>query len=59
MATREELIELFGGDFGEVLVGLDQLPKEVLELLDSTMNNMLFDADVFTNRIAKTVGTQT
>jgi len=59
MATREELITLFGDDFGEVLVGLDQLPKEVLELLDSTMNNMLFDADVFTNRIAKTVGTQT
>ena len=59
MATREELITLFGDDFGEVLVGLDQLPREVLELLDTTMEKMLFDADVFTSRIAKTVGTQT
>lgn len=58
MATREELIALFGDDFGEVVSGLDQLPPEVLELLDATMDKMVYDADVFANRITKTSRTQ-
>ena len=58
MATREELVTLFGDDFKEVISGLDQLPPEVLELLDATMDKMVYDADVFANRITKTSRTQ-
>ena len=59
MATQEELIQLFGEDFGEVLSGLAQLPPEARELLEATMGRMLNDADVFTSRISKAVQTQT
>ena len=59
MATQEELIQLFGDDFGSVLSGLAQLPPEARELLETTMGRMLNDADVFTSRISKAVQTQT
>ncbi len=59
MATQEELIQLFGDDFGAVLSGLAQLPPEARELLETTMGRMLNDANVFTSRISKAVQTQT
>ena len=47
MPSSEELIALFGDDFDDVLRGLSQLPPEARELLDGTMNKMLYDADIF------------
>tara|TARA_S200002703_G_scaffold160073_1_gene176549 strand:- start:205 stop:1638 length:1434 start_codon:yes stop_codon:yes gene_type:complete len=58
MATSEELIALFGDDFNNVLKGLNALPIEVRELLDGTMNKMISDADIFSQRINKAVTTQ-
>ena len=58
MPTEQELIALFGDDFNEILMGLEQLPLEVRELLDNTMGKMIYDADVFANRINKTAQTQ-
>lgn len=58
MPTQQELVALFGEDFNEVLLGLQQLPPEVRELLENTMGKMIYDADVFANRINKTAQTQ-
>ena len=58
MPTQQELTALFGNDFQEVLNGLNELPVEVRELLDTTMDKMIYDADVFANRITKTSQTQ-
>ena len=51
MATKQELLALFGDDFENVLKGLSQLPPEARQLLDQTMGKMLFDADVFNSRV--------
>ena len=58
MATQKELIALFGNDFKDVLNGLAKLPPEARELLDQTMNKMLFDANIFESRVNKTIATQ-
>jgi|TARA_R100000030_G_scaffold63721_1_gene48449 hypothetical protein len=58
MATREELLSLFGDDFDEVLKGLNALPVEVRQLLDRSLNNLVYDAEVFGQRINKVVQTQ-
>ena len=58
MPSSEELIALFGDDFDDVLKGLSQLPPEARELLDGTMNKMLYDADIFDSRVNKAVQTQ-
>tara|TARA_Y100001963_G_scaffold47942_1_gene67389 strand:+ start:602 stop:2014 length:1413 start_codon:yes stop_codon:yes gene_type:complete len=58
MPSQQELIALFGDDFDEVLKGLSMLPPEIRELLDNTMNKMLYDADIFANRVNKTLQTQ-
>ena len=58
MPTEQELVALFGDDFNEILLGLQQLPPEVRELLENTMGKMIYDADVFANRINKTAQTQ-
>lgn len=58
MATKQELLALFGDDFENVLKGLSQLPPEARQLLDQTMGKMLFDADVFNSRVNKAVQTQ-
>ena len=58
MATREELLSLFGDDFDEVLKGLNALPVEVRQLLDTSLNNLVYDAEVFGQRINKVVQTQ-
>ncbi|QDP66219.1 MAG: hypothetical protein Tp1111DCM1112741_49 [Prokaryotic dsDNA virus sp.] len=58
MATQKELIALFGSDFKDVLDGLAKLPPEARELLDQTMNKMLFDANIFESRVNKTIATQ-
>ena len=58
MPSSEELIALFGDDFEDVLKGLAQLPPEARELLDGTMNKMLYDADIFDSRVSKAVQTQ-
>tara|TARA_Y100000034_G_scaffold135349_1_gene206933 strand:- start:2232 stop:4274 length:2043 start_codon:yes stop_codon:yes gene_type:complete len=58
MPSKEELIALFGDDFDDVLRGLSMLPPEARELLDNTMNKMIYDADIFTNRVNKTIQTQ-
>ena len=53
MPTPEEYIALFGDDFAEVLNGLGSLPVEARQLLDQTMNKMVYDAEIFSQRIAK------
>ena len=58
MPTEQELIALFGDDFDNVLKGLSALPPEARELLENTMGKMIFDADIFANRINKVVRTQ-
>jgi hypothetical protein len=58
MPTEQELVALFGDDFNEILLGLQQLPPEVRELLENTMGKMIYDAEVFANRINKTAQTQ-
>ena len=58
MPTPDELINLFGDDFQDVLNGLSKLPPEARELLDGTMNKMLYDANVFDTRVKKAVATQ-
>ena len=58
MPSPEELIALFGDDFDDVLRGLAQLPPEARELLEGTMNKMLYDADVFDSRVTKAIRTQ-
>ena len=58
MPTPEELVALFGDDFTEVLNGLNALPVEVRQLLDDTMGKMIYDAEIFSQRINKAVQTQ-
>ena len=58
MPSPEELLALFGDDFEDVLKGLAQLPPEARELLEGTMNKMLYDADIFDSRVIKAVQTQ-
>ena len=58
MATPQELISLFGDDFDEVLKGLNALPPEVKKLLDDTLGKLVYDAEVFGQRINKTVQTR-
>ena len=58
MPTPDELIALFGDDFGDVLQGLNALPVEVRELLDGTMGKMVHDAEIFSQRVNQTVTTQ-
>ena len=58
MPTPEEYIALFGDDFAEVLNGLGSLPVEARQLLDQTMNKMVYDAEIFSQRISKATKTQ-
>ena len=58
MATPQELISLFGDDFDEVLKGLNALPPEVKKLLDDTLGKLVYDAEVFGQRINKAVQTR-
>ena len=58
MATEKELIALFGDDFNDVLKALSVLPPEAKELLDGTMNKMIYDANIFDTRIKKAIQTQ-
>ncbi|QDP46271.1 MAG: hypothetical protein Unbinned3556contig1001_42 [Prokaryotic dsDNA virus sp.] len=58
MPTPEEYIALFGEDFTDVLNDLKSLPVEVRQLLDQTMNKMIYDAEIFNQRISKAVNTQ-
>ena len=58
MPTPDELIALFGDDFDDVLKGLNALPLEVRQLLDDTMGKMIYDSEVFAQRVNKTIQTQ-
>ena len=58
MPTAEEYIALFGEDFSDVLNDLKSLPVEVRQLLDQTMSKMIYDAEIFNQRISKAVNTQ-
>ena len=58
MPTPDELIALFGDDFDDVLKGLNALPLEVRQLLDDTMCKIIYDSEVFAQRVNKTIQTQ-
>ena len=58
MPTPEEYIALFGEDFSDVLNDLKSLPVEVRQLLDQTMNKMIYDAEIFNQRVSKQLDTQ-
>jgi len=55
MATPEEYIGLFGEDFLKVLESLDELTPELEQMLLSTLDDMVFDVEVFGNHIEKQV----
>ena len=58
MPSREEYIALFGDDFDDILRGLNALPMEIRLLLDDTMGKMIYDSEIFAQRINKAIQTQ-
>ena len=55
MPTPEEYIGLFGTDFLSILESLDDLTPELEEMLLSTLDDMVFEVEVFGNQIEKQV----
>ena len=54
--TEQELIELFGDDFQEVIDNLQQgLPDGLDDLVRAVINNVLYDTIIFGNRIEQYV----
>tara|TARA_Y100000310_G_scaffold55597_1_gene50971 strand:- start:1189 stop:1752 length:564 start_codon:yes stop_codon:yes gene_type:complete len=55
--TPEELINLFGDDFSDILDTLDELPPDIETMLLGVINKMIFDVNTFGNNIEKTIFT--
>jgi len=57
MASRQEYIQLFGSDFASTLDAIDNMPPELNQIVTSVLDGMVFDVDIFTTNINKTIST--
>ena len=55
--TDQELINIFGDDFQEIIEELGALSPEVELMLNNVIDNSLFDVDLFANNINRQVST--
>tara|TARA_R100000700_G_C3128829_1_gene114848 strand:- start:177 stop:755 length:579 start_codon:yes stop_codon:yes gene_type:complete len=57
MATREELVSIFGEDFEEILQEMATLSPEIELMITSVVEVALFEVEGFANNISKRVAT--
>ena len=53
--SPEELINMFGDDFSDIVDTLGKMPPQIEAMLLGTMDNMLYDVTTFSNSIEKTI----